>query len=144
MEKQLVNVLLVEDDPGACRLIERTLSTPNENVDYDIDVAPDMETAKRFLGSKDFDSILLDLHLPDSKGLDTLRDIRKVNSELPIIVLSAVSDHETGIEAIEQGADYYFVKGEFMREMLGRSICLSIVRKCYVFKCQLMPKWSQY
>jgi PAS domain S-box-containing protein len=129
MEKQSINVLLVEDEPAARRLVEKTLASSNENIDYKIDIAPNLKTAKRFLVSKRFDSILLDLHLPDSKGLNTLRDIRKVAKDVPVIVLSAISDHETGVGAIEQGADYYFVKGEFMREMLGRSICLSIVRR---------------
>jgi len=110
MEKQSINVLLVEDEPAARRLVEKTLASSNENIDYKIDIAPNLKTAKRFLTSKSFDSVLLDLHLPDSKGLNTLRDVRKVAKDVPVIVLSAISDHETGVGAIEQGADYYFVR----------------------------------
>jgi CheY-like chemotaxis protein len=128
MEMQSLNVLLVEDDPASQRLVERTLSRKNESVAYNVEVAGDLKTARRCLSNNKYDSILLDLHLPDSRGIDTVQAIKEVDSETPLIVVSAISDHQTGVEAIREGADYFLVKGEFMREMLGRSICFSVVK----------------
>ena len=81
------------------------------------------------LVEKDFDNVILDLRLPDSSGLDTLRSIRETDPDVPVVVLSGISDHETAINSIKYGADYYIVKGDMLREMLGRSICFSIERK---------------
>ena len=128
MPRQSLNVLLIEDDPAACRLVERTLSCSDEPIDYIVDVAHNLKTAEHYLQCKNFDSVLLDLQLPDSTGIDSLVRIKKLNPDLPVIVLSEISDHKTCMQAIKEGADYYLVKGRFMREMLGRSICFSVVR----------------
>lgn len=131
---QSLNVLLVEDDPAGQRLVKHTLSHQDEDVKYNIDVATDLEAALGCLRKKEYDSILLDLHLPDSRGIDTLQAIKEIEPETPLIVLSAISDHNAGIEAIQQGADYFLVKGEFTREMLGRSICFSVARNRIALK----------
>ncbi|MBW8034293.1 MAG: response regulator [Planctomycetes bacterium] len=128
-QKQTLDVLLVEDDPGVRCLVERTLSGDNEFVNYKVETAEDLATAREVLARRDFDSVVLDLGLPDSTGVDTIVGIRKVNPDIPIVVLSALSDHSTAINAIRKGADYYVVKGEFMREMLGRSICFTVERR---------------
>jgi CheY-like chemotaxis protein len=127
--KQTLDVLLVEDDPGIRRLVERTLSGDNEFVNYKVVTAENLATARKVLTGRDFDSVVLDLGLPDSAGVDTVVGIREVDPDIPIVVLSALSDHSTAVNAIRKGADYYVVKGEFMREMLGRSICFTVERR---------------
>ena len=128
-QKQTLDVLLVEDDPGVRHLVERILSGDNEFVNYKVVTAEDLAGARKVLAGRDFDSVVLDLGLPDSAGVDTIVGIRKVNPDIPIVVLSAMSDHSTAVNAIRKGADYYVVKGEFMREMLGRSICFTVERR---------------
>ena len=128
MTKRSLNVLLVDNDPESCRLVERALACSDEAVGFSVDSAPDLKTARQYLGCKDFDCMLLDIQLPDSKGIDTLVQIRKITPNTPVVILSAVSDSQTCMQAIRYGADYYLVKGRFMREMLSRSICFSIIR----------------
>lgn len=128
-QKQTLDVLLVEDDPGIRHLVERTLSCDNNFVNYKVAIAEDLASAREVLTARDFDSVVLDLGLPDSVGVDTISSIRRIDPDIPIVVLSAISDHSTAVNAIRKGADYYVVKGEFMREMLGRSICFTVERK---------------
>jgi len=128
-QKQTLDVLLVEDDPGVRCLVERTLSGDNEFIDYRVVTAEDLASARQVLAGRNFDSVVLDLGLPDSAGIDTIVGIRRVDPDVPIVVLSALSDHSTAVNAIRKGADYYVVKGEFMKEMLGRSICFTVERR---------------
>ena len=124
-----INVLLVEDDPAAHRLVERILNDNSESTKYNLEIAESLATAKKSLKRNRFDNILLDLGLPDSSGVDTVRSIRKANNDVPIIVLTAQADKEISTQAIHEGADYYIVKGSFLREMLTRTIHCSIERR---------------
>ncbi len=129
MYKDPINVLLVEDDLGTCRRVERILSSANEPVRYHVETVGDLATATEFLGKKRFDNILLDLKLPDSHGIDTVQRIREKNPQVTIIVLSATADEEVAVRTIREGADYYLDKGEHLRSMLGRSIRYVIERR---------------
>ncbi len=124
-----INVLLVEDDPATHRLVKRILNDKTESTKYNLEIAESLAIAEKSLQRNRFDNILLDLGLPDSSGIDTVRSIRKVNNGTPIIVLTAQTDKEISIQAIREGADYYLVKGSFLREMLTRSIRCSIERR---------------
>ncbi|HEG44734.1 MAG TPA: response regulator [Phycisphaerales bacterium] len=126
---ETINILLVEDDPAAQRLVERILNDKSESTKYNLEIAESLAIAEKSLQKNRFDNILLDLGLPDSSGIDTVRSIRKVNSDTPIIVLSAQADKEISTQAIHEGADYYIVKGSFLREMLTRTIHCSIERR---------------
>lgn len=121
MDKMVVSILLVEDDPVASRLVERILSR-DESIDCKLQIAAELAPAKKILAEQVFDCVILDLNLPDSSGIETIESVRSMNQEIPIIVQSAIDDTEIGMQAISKGADYYLVKGEFMRERLVRSI----------------------
>ncbi|MCF7956798.1 MAG: response regulator [Phycisphaerae bacterium] len=135
-----ISVLLVEDDAGSRQLVRYALEAHDPFISYDISEAGDLASAGRLLGERKFDNIILDLELPDSKGLETLRSIKKIEPDVPVVVLSAISDHETAVESIRHGADYYIVKGDMLREMLGRSICFSIERNRRKFNSEDQDK----
>ena len=75
------------------------------------------------------DVILLDLSLPDSRGLDTLGRVREYAGTAPIIVLTGNDDEKLAIEAIGRGAQDYLVKGEIDRRGFGRAVRYAIERK---------------
>ena len=68
------------------------------------------------------DLVLLDLGLPDSFGIDTVRGMHEAAPDLPIVVLTALSDEEVAIEAVREGAQDYLDKSQLNGRMLGRVI----------------------
>jgi PAS domain S-box-containing protein len=73
--------------------------------------------------------ILLDLNLPDSRGLETLNTILKEHYKVPVVVLSGLVDDATTIEAVRVGAQDYLVKGDFSASILVRVLRYAIERK---------------
>lgn len=119
----LINVLLVEDDAGDASLIRHHLKTAHR-VDFQVHWVQSMQQAIDSLKSDGihFDIILLDLSLPDSHGLESVRSARAAAAEIPIIVLTGNDDESFALEALDAGAEDYLVKGGFESEMLVRAI----------------------
>ena len=108
-------ILIIEDEPHIARFVKQSL----EEAGWQVHTA---ETGKRGLieaASRRPDLILLDLGLPDGDGLDIINDIRTWSS-MPIIVLSARSDEQDKIDALNLGADDYLIKPFSMGELLAR------------------------
>jgi len=62
------------------------------------------------LGDRQIDAVLLDLMLPDKNGLEVLEDIRRIDEELPVVMITAFGTIESAVAATKQGAFYYFTK----------------------------------
>lgn len=113
MNKTLI--LVVEDDAPIRNLITTTLKTN----DYKYLVAPNGNEAIIAASTHNPDIILLDLGLPDMDGVDIIKQIRTW-SNTPIIVISARSEDEDKIEALDSGADDYLTKPFSVEELLAR------------------------
>lgn len=113
MNKPLI--LVVEDDTPVRNLITTTLKTN----DYRYLLAPNGKTAILEASSHNPDIVLLDLGLPDMDGVEVIRNIRSW-SNLPIIVISARSEDNDKIEALDAGADDYLTKPFSVEELLAR------------------------
>lgn len=108
-------ILIIEDEPHIARFVKTSL----EDEGWQVSTA---ETGKRGLieaASRRPDLVLLDLGLPDGDGMEVINDIRTWSS-VPIIVLSARSDEQDKIDALNQGADDYLIKPFSMGELLAR------------------------
>ena len=108
-------VLIVEDDQPVRNLITTTLTAH----DYRYITAANGETAVIEAASHNPDMILLDLGLPDIDGIEVIQRIRSW-SNVPIIVISARSEDEDKIEALDMGADDYITKPFSVGELLAR------------------------
>ena len=73
--------------------------------------------------------ILLDLTLPDARGLEGLRRIRGVRDDLPVVILSATADEEIAVQAVAEGAQDYLVKGRIDRDLLARALRYAVERQ---------------
>ena len=62
------------------------------------------------LAEEDFDTVLLDLMLPDRNGLDVLEEIRRTDDDLPVVMITAFGTIDTAVRATKQGAFHYFTK----------------------------------
>jgi PAS domain S-box-containing protein len=123
-----LRVLLVEDNPGDADLIVELLQS-GVSTQYDVECVTRLSEALECVDAERFDLILLDLGLPDSDGLATLRIMRRHAVALPIIVLTGNSDERTALVAIREGAQDYLVKGETDRNLLVRSFKYAVERK---------------
>lgn len=125
----VLNILLVEDNPGDIRLLQEIL---REVTTTRCQITPVMTLAAAIatLSSNiNFDLILLDLSLPDSQGIDSLRNLHDRVPNLPIVVLTGSDDETLAILAMQEGAQDYLIKGQVDRSLLLRSIRYAIERE---------------
>lgn len=121
------SILLVEDDATYAVLLQRFLETSGEGR-FNLECVDCLEWAIAYLQHKDVDCVLLDLHLPDSLGLATFRDLHHHAPTTPIVVLSGLDDETVAIQAVREGAQDYLVKSTLEEPLLLRSIRYAIER----------------
>ena len=135
---EALQLLLIEDNPGDARLIQEMLHGAEELAKRvrsdelsgqtpEISRETRLEEALETLAVEHIDIVLLDLNLPDSKGLSTLETVHEA-SETPIVVLTGVRDQQVGVDAIQRGAQDFLVKDEVTSELLIRTIHHAIER----------------
>ncbi len=122
-----INILIVEDDLVDRTQLERLLH--RSTLLAKIITTECLESAIELLKSTNFDVVLLDLHLPDSTGLETLTTLSKSQPRVSIIVTTGEGGEEMGLKAVASGAQDYLIKGEFDTQTLTKSIFYSIERK---------------
>ena len=108
-------ILVVEDDPAISNLIRTTLETQA----YQYHTAQNGSGALMEVVSYNPDVVILDLGLPDMDGVDIIKKIRSF-SNMPIIVVSARSEDQDKVEALDAGADDYLTKPFSIDEFLAR------------------------
>lgn len=122
-----IHILLIEDSATQARVIELQLATA-PTVEFTVTNAITLEEGLRLFTSDHVDAVLLDLHLPDSNGLDTFgRTLSKVG-QVPIVILTGTDDMTVGARAVEAGAACYLVKGQVDAPQLIRSLRYAIQR----------------
>ncbi len=122
-----INVLLVEDMPVTARVVQRML-TNSTRCRYHVVWRKTLNDACALLRDRDFDTVLLDLNLPDSDEFATLIRILDIARGVPVVVLTATEDQHIGLQAVQAGAQDYLVKGQCSSPELDRSIVYSIER----------------
>ncbi len=123
-----IAVLVVEDNPGDAALIRYTLADQAAG-GFKITNAASLGDAAARLGEAEFDVILLDLSLPDSRGIDTVLNIRRAAPETAVVVLTGLDDEDLALEAVKCGAQDYLVKGRGEGDALRRAIRYAIERQ---------------
>lgn len=108
-------ILMVEDDPAIVNLIRTTLDTQG----YQYYIANNGSNALMGAVSYNADVMILDLGLPDMDGVDIIRKVRGW-SNMPIIVVSARSEDQDKVDALDAGADDYLTKPFSIEEFLAR------------------------
>ncbi|MEH2080536.1 MAG: response regulator [Nostoc sp.] len=126
--KNIIKVLLVEDNPGDVLLLQELFKEVTTVVVELIPVERLYE-AVNYLANEIFDVILLDLSLPDSQGLQTFVIAHNQAKATPIIVLTGINDETLATSAMQQGAQDYLVKGQVTGDLLVRSMRYAIERQ---------------
>jgi signal transduction histidine kinase/CheY-like chemotaxis protein len=99
-------LLVVDDDPDICHLLRDRLEAEG----FQVFTASDGRTALRLLTDKPVDGILLNITLPESDGLDVLRQLRLTRPALPVVMMTAVDALDRAMAAVEAGAQGYLLK----------------------------------
>ncbi|MEI8233634.1 MAG: SpoIIE family protein phosphatase [Verrucomicrobiota bacterium] len=127
-----IRVLLVEDNPGDARLIQELLLEARGGR-FETAVASRLSEALERLEKNNaegggFQLILLDLSLPDSRGIDTFHQIAARAHGIPVIVLSGLDDEALALQTVKEGAQDYLVKGQVDPRILERAIRYAMKR----------------
>jgi len=101
-----VRVLVVDDDANIISIISEHLS----NIGYELVTAQNAEDARKKFSAESVDAVLLDINLPTASGLDLLREFKSERPEIVVIMISAISDINTVVKSIHEGAYDYLVK----------------------------------
>jgi DNA-binding response OmpR family regulator len=111
-----MRLLVVEDERRLANFISRAL---RENA-YAVDVAENGEKALEMASFASYDGILLDIRLPGLTGIEVCRDLRRMENDTPILMLTARSLVEHRVEGLDAGADDYLTKPFALEELLAR------------------------
>lgn len=111
-----MRLLLLEDQPSLAEAIASHLRSNG----FSVDLAADIQTAEAALRAGNFDAAFFDLSLPDGDGIALLVRLRRQDSRLPIIIMTARDQISDRIRGLEAGADDYLVKPFDLNEMVAR------------------------
>jgi diguanylate cyclase (GGDEF)-like protein len=125
--KASISVLSVEDEMAHAKLLEEMLELDKSN-NYHLLHSKSLESALACLKKDLVDIILLDLNLPDSWGYRTFSEIQELALDIPVILMTGISNDEIALKAIQNGAQDFLVKGEVDAKLLFRSIRYAIER----------------
>jgi diguanylate cyclase (GGDEF)-like protein len=126
--KLLKIVLLVEDNPGDTRLLREMLNEQN-SFKTQLTHLECMGAAEKFLAENAVDIILLDLGLPDARGLEAIRRTRAAAPGIALVVLTGLDDESVAMQALQHGAQDYLIKGQIETRALLRALRYAIERK---------------
>ncbi|MGH3301439.1 MAG: PP2C family protein-serine/threonine phosphatase [Streptosporangiaceae bacterium] len=118
-------VLLIEDDDGDALLVDELLL--DAGAPFTVRRARSMAEARGVLA--DAGCVLLDLELPDSRGLQGVRLLQEIRPELAVVVLTGISDEYLGEQAVAAGAQDYLVKGQVDGFLLQRVVRYAVERR---------------
>jgi two-component system, OmpR family, copper resistance phosphate regulon response regulator CusR len=111
-----INILIVEDEQRLAEIMKRQLTESGFNVD----IALDGYIGKQMVERNIYNLIILDINLPLINGYDLCKEIRKTNSNITIIMLTALGTPDNRVAGFDVGADDYVVKPFDFRELLAR------------------------
>ncbi|MFI6515129.1 PP2C family protein-serine/threonine phosphatase [Spirillospora sp. NPDC050679] len=121
-----LRLLLVEDDPGDAFLFQELLN----EAEPDVEIAVARTLADALAGlSPLVQCVIVDLSLPDARGLDALRQVLNAAPHTAVLVLTGLNDTHVGVEAVAAGAQDYLIKQDVDGALLSRAIRYAIERK---------------
>jgi DNA-binding response OmpR family regulator len=115
-EMEHIKILIVEDEQRLALIIKKQL----EESGFLVDVAYDGYIGKKLIEQNLYNLIILDINLPLLNGFELCKEIRKTNSDIPIILLTALGAPDNKLTGFNAGADDYLLKPFDYRELLAR------------------------
>lgn len=123
-----LRILLVEDNPGDQELVRLYMAQASASP-VELACVGSLSAARQMIEPNELDVVLLDLGLPDGRGLEVVDRMRSMAADVPIVVLTGSGTLESGLDALEHDAQDYLVKDQLSPAMLSRSIKYAIHRR---------------
>lgn len=111
-----MKILIVEDEVRISDFIKKGLEMEN----FTVERAFDGEEALRFISAGCYDAIIMDIMLPKMTGLEVTRELRRLEMETPVIILTARDSDRDQVAGFESGADHYLIKPFLFSELIAR------------------------
>lgn len=127
MDAAPLKILLVEDNPADVRLLREYLSD-SPTLRFELEGVESLAAALQTVQQQCFDLVLVDLSLPDCRGLATFQRLRQAAPNTAIVVLSGLDDEGLAISAVREGAQDYLVKGRIEPYLLTRALRYAVER----------------
>lgn len=124
--REPLKILVIEDDNAIAKLITMIIEKSGP---YSVERANSIAMAQARLEQGGIDAALLDLELPDSSGIETVRRICSNHPELPVVILTSHSESDIAQQALREGAEDFVSKGTSIAIMLDRALRYSLERK---------------
>jgi PAS domain S-box-containing protein len=128
MSRTAMRILLVEDNPGDARLLREMFNEQGSPLTHLTHVSY-MSEAEKHLTTGETDIIVLDLGLPDAQGGEAVRRARAAAPRIPLVVLTGLDDEQLAVQALQEGAQDYLVKGQIETRGLLRALRYAVERK---------------
>ncbi|MCF7920835.1 MAG: response regulator [Candidatus Cloacimonetes bacterium] len=125
--KDEIAILLIEDDSADVELLEAYLSEA-PNFQCRLTAMKTLKEAEMAAWQDKFSLVIMDLGLVGTRGIDTFRAFKKLQVDLPVIIVTGLADEETGLQAINEGAQDYLVKGQFDGKTVVQAIRYALAR----------------
>jgi diguanylate cyclase (GGDEF)-like protein len=136
-----MKILLVEDNPDDAEFLRHSLLRQNTR-SIDITRVDRISEAQRRLREERFDVVLLDLHLPDASGAESVERLQQANNLVPIVVLSGMGDDDYTVDILNRGVQDYLVKWEGDGRIILRAIRYAIERKRAEVKLNYLARYD--
>ena len=125
-DRERLKVLVIEDDDAIAKLITMIIEKSGP---YIVERVGSIASADKRLQAGGIDAALLDLELPDSSGIETVRHICGPYPELPVVILTSHDESDIAQQALREGAEDFVSKGTSIAIMLDRALRYSLERK---------------
>ena len=126
--KSRTRVLLIEDNPADVRFLREMLYM-HDSHGTELTHVTCMREAEKHLADQPVEIMLLDPELPDARGLDAVRRAHAAAPNVPLVVRTAMDDESLAVQALQEGAEDYLIKGEIDARGLLRALRYAIERK---------------
>ena len=136
------NILMVEDDSTIAFAVKYAV----EQEGFNLDIAENLENARKIVNSKEYDLILLDVMLPDGNGYEFLKQLREHDEDTPVIFLTACDEEVNIVMGLDIGGDDY-IQNRLELENLYRELMQYLEEKVNLkiaIKKSLNSKIYQY
>src|SRR5215469_220876 len=117
-KKEVAHILVVDDEKSLCELLEITFRKEGHRVE----LANNVEAARRKLEGSLYDIVISDIRMPGGSGLDLLRFAREVAPDSFFLLMTALPDLDTAVDALNSGADRFVIKDHNYLDQLRRAV----------------------